>query len=62
MTYLRPLAATLAGIGLFALKSAVALDFQPIMGITIFVGLLFSIVNLITDIVYGMLDPRIRYG
>lgn len=50
------------GIGLYALKSAVALDFQPIMGITIFVGLLFSLVNLLTDVVYGMLDPRIRYG
>jgi peptide/nickel transport system permease protein len=50
------------GIGLYALKSAVTLDFQPIMGITLFVGLLFSIVNLATDVVYGMLDPRIRYG
>ncbi len=50
------------GIGLYALKSATSLDFQPIMGITIFVGLLFSIVNLVTDVVYGMLDPRIRYG
>jgi peptide/nickel transport system permease protein len=50
------------GIGLYALKSAISLDFQPIMGITLFVGLLFSIVNLVTDIVYGMLDPRIRYG
>ncbi len=50
------------GIGLYALKSAVTLDFQPIMGITLFVGLLFSIVNLLTDVVYGMLDPRIRYG
>lgn len=50
------------GIGLYALKSAVTLDFQPIMGITLFVGLLFSIVNLATDVVYGMVDPRIRYG
>ncbi len=50
------------GIGLYALKSAVSLDFQPIMGITLFIGLLFSIVNLVTDIIYGMLDPRIRYG
>lgn len=50
------------GIGLYALKSAVTLDFQPIMGITLFVGFLFSIVNLITDVIYGMLDPRIRYG
>jgi peptide/nickel transport system permease protein len=50
------------GIGLYALKSATTLDFQPIMGITLFVGFLFSIVNLATDVIYGILDPRIRYG
>lgn len=50
------------GIGLYALKAATTLDFQPIMGITLFVGLLFSVVNLATDVIYGMLDPRIRYG
>lgn len=50
------------GIGLYAVKSAMALDFQPIMGITLFVGLLFTIVNLLVDISYGVIDPRIRYG
>lgn len=50
------------GIGLFALNSALTLDFQPIMGVTLFVGLLFTLVNLGTDLLYGMLDPRIRYG
>ena len=49
------------GIGLYAVKSAMTLDFQPIMGITLFVGLLFTVVNLLTDIAYGILDPRIRY-
>jgi peptide/nickel transport system permease protein len=50
------------GIGLYAVESAMTLDFQPIMGITLFVGLLFTIVNLLVDISYGILDPRIRYG
>jgi peptide/nickel transport system permease protein len=50
------------GIGLYAVKSAMTLDFQPIMGITLFVGLLFTIVNLLVDISYGIIDPRIRYG
>ncbi|MFQ6014476.1 MAG: ABC transporter permease [Anaerolineae bacterium] len=49
------------GLGLYAMKSAMTLDFQPIMGITLFVGLLFTLVNLLTDISYGVLDPRIRY-
>jgi peptide/nickel transport system permease protein len=50
------------GIGLYAVKSAMTLDFQPIMGITLFVGLLFTVINLLVDISYGVIDPRIRYG
>jgi peptide/nickel transport system permease protein len=38
------------------------LDFQPVMGITLLVGLLFTVVNLLVDISYGVIDPRIRYG
>jgi peptide/nickel transport system permease protein len=50
------------GIGLYAVKSAMTLDFQPIMGITLFVGLLFTFINLLVDMSYGVIDPRIRYG
>jgi len=50
------------GIGLYAVKSAMTLDFQPIMGITLVVGLLFTIINLLVDMSYGLIDPRIRYG
>jgi peptide/nickel transport system permease protein len=50
------------GMGLYAVSSAVSLDFQPIMGVTLMAGLLFLIVNLLTDLLYGVLDPRIRYG
>ncbi len=32
------------------------------MGIAILYGVVFSVVNILTDIVYGILDPRIRYG
>lgn len=50
------------GLGLYAVESSLSLDFQPIMGITILYGIVFSLVNILTDIVYGILDPRIRYG
>jgi len=50
------------GIGLYAMQAALMLDFQPIMGIALFVGLVFCVVNLATDLLYGVLDPRIRYG
>jgi len=50
------------GVGLYAVHSAIALDFQPVMGVTLLIGLLFLVVNLATDLTYGVLDPRIRYG
>jgi peptide/nickel transport system permease protein len=48
------------GIGQYALKAALLLDFQPIMGATLFVGCVVVVVNLITDILYRVVDPRIR--
>lgn len=48
------------GIGLYAVSSAVAGDFKPVMGVTLIVGLNFMIANLVIDILYGVLDPRLR--
>jgi peptide/nickel transport system permease protein len=50
------------GLGLYVVHASLSLDFQPIMGITILYGIVFSLVNILTDVVYGILDPRIRYG
>jgi peptide/nickel transport system permease protein len=47
------------GIGQYALKAALLLDFQPIMGSTLFIGCVVVIVNLITDLAYRLVDPRI---
>ena len=49
------------GIGLYAVQSAVYSDFQPIMGVTLIIGINFMLVNLIIDLIYGTLDPRVRY-
>jgi peptide/nickel transport system permease protein len=50
------------GIGLYSVNSALTLDFEPVMGATLLIGIAFLVVNLVTDIAYGFLDPRIRYG
>jgi peptide/nickel transport system permease protein len=47
------------GIGQYALKAALLLDFQPIMGSTLFIGCIVVIVNLVTDMLYRVVDPRI---
>jgi len=49
------------GIGLYAVQSAVFSDFQPIMGVTLLIGLNFMLANLVVDLIYGVLDPRVRY-
>jgi peptide/nickel transport system permease protein len=48
------------GIGLYAVNAAVSSDFQPIMGVTLLIGLNVMLANLLVDLAYGWLDPRIR--
>jgi len=51
----------LPGLGQYAIQSLYTADFPAVMGVTI-VGTLFIVVaNLIVDIVYAFLDPRVRY-
>ena len=50
------------GIGLYATKSALTLDFMPIIGIALLYGIVFSLINLAVDIAYGFLDPRVSHG
>lgn len=49
------------GIGNYAVGAAVYSDFQPVMAVTIILGLNFMIANLLVDLGYGLLDPRVRY-
>jgi peptide/nickel transport system permease protein len=49
------------GIGLYAFKSIVQLDFQPIAAFTVVVGVMVAFVNLGIDLLYGLFDPRIRH-
>lgn len=48
------------GIGLYAFKSIIQLDFQPIAAFTLLVGTMVALVNLGVDVLYGVFDPRIR--
>lgn len=50
------------GIGLYATKSAMTLDFMPIMGIALLYGIVFSLINMVVDIAYGILDPRVSHA
>jgi len=49
------------GIGSLMVQSINARDYPAIMGITVFIAVVVLIGNLITDLIYGILDPRISY-
>ena len=48
------------GVGQYAYHSAVNLDLPAIMGVSLFVALVYIVLNLIVDLLYGVIDPRIR--
>ncbi|MDQ2682127.1 MAG: ABC transporter permease [Chloroflexota bacterium] len=50
------------GIGQFAVKMALKLDYPGLLGVTLFVAVAYILVNLAVDVLYGILDPRIRIG
>lgn len=49
------------GIGRYATDSVINLDIPAIMGVTLVAAVLYSSANLIVDVTYAFLDPRIRY-
>ena len=51
----------LAGIGQLLIDAITNKDYWVLNGLVFFFALVFIFINLITDVVYGILDPRIRY-
>src|SRR5215207_5355878 len=49
------------GIGLYAYNSISARDYASIQGVVLYAALLFVLINLVVDILYAVLDPRVRY-
>ena len=52
---------TIPGIGTLIVSSVTARDYPMIQGIALVFGLLVICINLLTDIVYALLDPRVSY-
>jgi oligopeptide transport system permease protein len=51
----------LPGTGRYLVQGAINRDYPLIMGMVIVYGTLVLLLNLITDLVYGWLDPRVRH-
>jgi peptide/nickel transport system permease protein len=52
----------LPGLGQYAIRSLFTTDFPAVMGVTLFAALFIVIANLIIDVAYAFLDPRVRYA
>ena len=48
------------GLGRYFVDSVTNLDYPLIMGLTVFYGVFLVTMNLIVDVLYGLIDPRIR--
>lgn len=49
------------GLGKFAINAIANRDYPQIQGMVLFLAFIFVLINLLVDILYGILDPRIRY-
>ena len=50
------------GIGRLMVNAILWKDLPLVQGIVLLVALVYTLVNLATDLAYAYLDPRIRYG
>ncbi|ACB07676.1 ABC transporter permease [Candidatus Korarchaeum cryptofilum] len=50
------------GLGRYSTGAFLSVDFMAVMGSTLLIAIVYSLANLIVDILYAFLDPRIRYA
>ena len=48
------------GIGSFAVEALIASDFAPVQGFVLTMAVLYVMLNLTIDVLYGLIDPRVR--
>lgn len=48
------------GLGLYATKAVITQDFMPVIGVTLVIGTLFVFSNLVIDMLYGIINPKVR--
>ena len=48
------------GLGRYTVEAILHLDYPPIMAVTVLTSLVYVVVNLLIDVLYGVADPRVR--
>lgn len=49
------------GMAQYGVQGVIYKDYNAIVGVTLVIGIVFAVGNLIVDVLYGILDPRIKY-
>ena len=50
------------GIGQLALTAVLARDYAVVQGLVLLISAMFITINLVVDVLYAYIDPRVRYG
>jgi ABC-type dipeptide/oligopeptide/nickel transport system permease component len=53
---------SIPGIGRIGVQAVIQRDYPVILAITVLLSVVFLLVTFIVDLMYGLLDPRIRYN
>ena len=48
------------GIGSYAVEALLQSDFAPVQGFVLTMAILYVVLNLLIDVLYGVIDPRVR--
>ena len=48
------------GIGSYAVEALIASDYAPVQGFVLAMAILYVLLNLLIDLLYGIIDPRVR--
>lgn len=48
------------GIGSYAVEALISSDFAPVQGFVLTMAVMYVLINLVIDILYGLIDPRVR--
>jgi peptide/nickel transport system permease protein len=48
------------GIGLYAVNALITSDYAPVQGFVLTMAVLYIALNLAIDLLYGLVDPRVR--
>jgi len=48
------------GIGFYTVQAILTADYKVMLAVTLLIGVIYAMVNIIVDVVHGLLDPRMR--